>query len=437
MATAQIPGTGLGPSLAGWTANGPGPLYRRLAESIRGAIRRAEMPSGTRLPTERALAAELSVSRSTVVAAYDLLREEGWLESRQGSGTWVRRHASVVAVRRGPCRVRRAGDDVVPSADRGSRRGDRVHLRGARRGRSVLEARHVARARGDRPRRARRDRLRGDRARAAPRGDRGPPHPAVAHADDDGRGHRHDRRATGGRSRRRALRAARRRRARRGPHVPDRDRHVHGLGCAPGVGADRRAGPASRTPARRDDRDLAAARVPDADVPQPDRHADARARAARGGRARAGAPGADRRGPHGRRPHARRRPAAADRRVPGRRAGPVDRLALEDPVGRPSHRLDPRAGAGRAAARADEARDRPRDLDGQPDPGAAAARGPGRDPRRAPSAAPRAQGDARGPAPRAPPRVDLGRARRRSVPLGPARGCAMRPRSRTSPLVTA
>jgi DNA-binding transcriptional MocR family regulator len=48
------------------------------------------------LPTERALAVELSVSRSTVVAAYDLLRGEGWLESRQGSGTWVRRHASVV-----------------------------------------------------------------------------------------------------------------------------------------------------------------------------------------------------------------------------------------------------------------------------------------------------------------------------------------------------
>jgi DNA-binding transcriptional MocR family regulator len=48
------------------------------------------------LPTERSLAVELSVSRSTVVAAYDLLRGEGWLESRQGSGTWVRRHASVV-----------------------------------------------------------------------------------------------------------------------------------------------------------------------------------------------------------------------------------------------------------------------------------------------------------------------------------------------------
>jgi DNA-binding transcriptional MocR family regulator len=80
--------------LAGWTG-GDGPLYQRLAEAIRSSIRRGELPSGTRLPTERSLAVALSVSRSTVVAAYDVLRGEGWLESRQGSGTWVRRHAAV------------------------------------------------------------------------------------------------------------------------------------------------------------------------------------------------------------------------------------------------------------------------------------------------------------------------------------------------------
>jgi DNA-binding transcriptional MocR family regulator len=84
------------PSLRGWTTAGDGPLYRRLAEAIRAAIRRGELASGSRLPTERALAVDLSVSRSTVVAAYDLLRGEGWLESRQGSGTWVRRQAAIV-----------------------------------------------------------------------------------------------------------------------------------------------------------------------------------------------------------------------------------------------------------------------------------------------------------------------------------------------------
>ncbi len=96
MATLPIPSAGYGPTLEGWTGASSGPLYQRLAEAVRAAIRRGEMPSGTRLPTERALAAELSVSRSTVVAAYDLLRGEGWLESRQGSGTWVRRQASIV-----------------------------------------------------------------------------------------------------------------------------------------------------------------------------------------------------------------------------------------------------------------------------------------------------------------------------------------------------
>ncbi|HEY8339652.1 MAG TPA: PLP-dependent aminotransferase family protein, partial [Egibacteraceae bacterium] len=48
-------------------------------------------PIGTRLPPERRLAQSLAVSRSTVVAAYEQLKSEGWLESRQGSGTWIRR----------------------------------------------------------------------------------------------------------------------------------------------------------------------------------------------------------------------------------------------------------------------------------------------------------------------------------------------------------
>lgn len=96
MSTMPRPTSGFGPTLSGWTSASSGPLYRRLAEAIRAAIRRGEMPGGARLPTERAMASDLSVSRSTVVAAYDLLRGEGWLDSRQGSGTWVRRQAAVV-----------------------------------------------------------------------------------------------------------------------------------------------------------------------------------------------------------------------------------------------------------------------------------------------------------------------------------------------------
>lgn len=70
--------------------DGDGPVYLQLTEALRQAIDRGEVPQGTVLPPERTLARELSVSRSTVVAAYDRLKVEGWLDSRQGSGTWVR-----------------------------------------------------------------------------------------------------------------------------------------------------------------------------------------------------------------------------------------------------------------------------------------------------------------------------------------------------------
>jgi DNA-binding transcriptional MocR family regulator len=70
--------------------DGEGPLYRQIADGLKRAVDRGEIPLGTVLPPERSLAGELAVSRATVVAAYERLKAEGWLESRQGSGTWVR-----------------------------------------------------------------------------------------------------------------------------------------------------------------------------------------------------------------------------------------------------------------------------------------------------------------------------------------------------------
>ena len=70
---------------------GEGPLYRRISDALRRAVDRGEIPLGTVLPPERTLATALSVSRATVVTAYERLKADGWLESRQGSGTWVRR----------------------------------------------------------------------------------------------------------------------------------------------------------------------------------------------------------------------------------------------------------------------------------------------------------------------------------------------------------
>ncbi len=71
--------------------SGDGPLYRRISDALRRAVDRGEITLGTVLPPERTLAAELSVSRATVVNAYERLKADGWLESLQGSGTWVRR----------------------------------------------------------------------------------------------------------------------------------------------------------------------------------------------------------------------------------------------------------------------------------------------------------------------------------------------------------
>lgn len=59
--------------LADWAA-GPGSLTARLAGALRKAVDREEIPPGSRLPSERALAEALAVSRTTIVAAYELLR---------------------------------------------------------------------------------------------------------------------------------------------------------------------------------------------------------------------------------------------------------------------------------------------------------------------------------------------------------------------------
>src|SRR5829696_2241328 len=77
-------------TVIGRWSDGPGPLHRKLSDALRNAVRRGRLPVGERLPSERELATRLAVSRSTVVTAYDTLRGEGLVESRQGSGTRVR-----------------------------------------------------------------------------------------------------------------------------------------------------------------------------------------------------------------------------------------------------------------------------------------------------------------------------------------------------------
>ena len=69
--------------------NNQNPLYRKIYEEIRKAILSGEFLSKTRLPSSRALAEQLGVSRITVVNAYEQLFAEGYLEGKTGSGTFV------------------------------------------------------------------------------------------------------------------------------------------------------------------------------------------------------------------------------------------------------------------------------------------------------------------------------------------------------------
>ena len=74
--------------------HGKGALPVRLKAAVEKAIVDGLIADGTRLPSERGLADESGVSRSTIVSAYDMLEENGLLERRRGSGSVVRTAAA-------------------------------------------------------------------------------------------------------------------------------------------------------------------------------------------------------------------------------------------------------------------------------------------------------------------------------------------------------
>src|SRR5579864_6448278 len=65
------------------------PLSRQLAAALRGAIADGSLAPDARLPSSRALAAELGLARSTVVGVFEQLTAEGFIAARPGSGCYV------------------------------------------------------------------------------------------------------------------------------------------------------------------------------------------------------------------------------------------------------------------------------------------------------------------------------------------------------------
>lgn len=68
----------------------PTPLYDQIASRIRVAVAAGDLRPGEPLPSVHQLAGRLRVNPATVVQAYRTLESEGFVEMRQGSGTFVR-----------------------------------------------------------------------------------------------------------------------------------------------------------------------------------------------------------------------------------------------------------------------------------------------------------------------------------------------------------
>ena len=68
-------------------------IYEQIVLQLQQEILSGQTPVGTRLPTERELAAQFKVSRASIREAFSVLQSRGLIETRQGGGTVVRASA--------------------------------------------------------------------------------------------------------------------------------------------------------------------------------------------------------------------------------------------------------------------------------------------------------------------------------------------------------
>jgi len=96
------------------------PAYVQIYGQVRDLILAGRLAPGARLPSSRALAAEIGISRTTVVAAYEHLQSEGYLDGRGGSGMFVPATLPESLLTRDPP-PRRAPAPTAPADDDGLR----------------------------------------------------------------------------------------------------------------------------------------------------------------------------------------------------------------------------------------------------------------------------------------------------------------------------
>ena len=94
------------------------PKYLQIARHIRDRILRGDLPPGAEVPSERQIVAEWGVSRPTATKALEVLRVDGLVDARQGSGTYVLEQDQIT--RRARERYQRAEETgrIYPSNER-------------------------------------------------------------------------------------------------------------------------------------------------------------------------------------------------------------------------------------------------------------------------------------------------------------------------------
>ena len=86
------------------------PKYAQVIAELQRRIESGEYPPGSLMPSEHQLSGEFGIARPTVVRALRVLRQEGWIETQQGKGSFVRGRPALAGVttdRRGQAELER------------------------------------------------------------------------------------------------------------------------------------------------------------------------------------------------------------------------------------------------------------------------------------------------------------------------------------------
>ncbi|HEY1698652.1 MAG TPA: GntR family transcriptional regulator [Trebonia sp.] len=96
------------------------PKYAQVIDEIRRRIESGEYAPGSLLPSEHQLSEEFSIARPTVVRALRVLRQDGWIETQQGKGSFVRGRPALAGLE-----ARRPGEEAL-NRDESAETGDLV-----------------------------------------------------------------------------------------------------------------------------------------------------------------------------------------------------------------------------------------------------------------------------------------------------------------------